>query len=252
MNYDDYIQKKLSIMKSSNPILKENAFEESRIIDKPMTIEGTLNKTFLLTLILVVSGVLSLPYQKTPFLLIASSIIGLVLGLITTFKKDWSPITAPLYAIAEGVLITGISLIFEAKYPGIPLQASLCTISVLFMMLFTYRTGLIKVNDKFRSGLFVATAAIGLVYLVSFALSFFGIRMPFIHESGLIGIGFSLVVIGVAALNLLLDFDFIENASASGRVPKYMEWYGAFGLIVTLIWLYIEFLRLLSKLRDRR
>lgn len=239
-------------MKSSNPILKENAFEETRIIDKPMTIQGTINKTFLLAIMLVGAGILSLPYQKSPFLLIASSIIGLVLALTTVFKKTWAPVTAPLYAIAQGVFLTGLSLFFQAKYPGIALQAGLCTVSVLFMMLFTYRTGLIKVNDKFRSGLLVATGAIGLVYLISFGLSFFGMQIPFIHQGGMIGIGFSLLVIGVAALNLLLDFDFIEKASYSGQVPKYMEWYGAFGLMVTLIWLYVEFLRLLSKLRDRR
>ncbi|MEM7009483.1 MAG: Bax inhibitor-1/YccA family protein, partial [Thermodesulfobacteriota bacterium] len=174
---------------------------------------------------------------------------GLIFAFITIFKKTWAPITAPIYAILEGLAIGGISAIFELQFSGIVFQAVSLTFGTLFAMLVTYRLGLIKVTEKFRMGVVAATGAIFVVYLLSFVLGFFSINVPFIHSGGTIGILFSLFVVVIAALNLVLDFDFIEKGAEHGA-PKYMEWYGAFGLIITLVWLYIEFLRLLSKLRQ--
>jgi uncharacterized YccA/Bax inhibitor family protein len=175
---------------------------------------------------------------------------GFVMVLITVFKKEWSMVTTPIYALLEGLFLGGISAIFEAQYPGIVIQAIALTFGTMFCLLVAYTSRLIKVTQNFRLGIAAATGGIFLIYLVSFGLSFFGINIPYIHESGLVGIGFSLFVVVIAALNLVLDFDFIENGAERGA-PKYMEWYGAFGLMVTLVWLYIEILRLLSKLRSR-
>ena len=159
--------------------------------------------------------------------------------------------TAPLYSILEGFFLGGISAIFENQYPGIVIQAVSLTLGTLFCLLLAYRSGLIKATENFKLGVAAATGGIALIYLSTLVLGIFGVNMPFIHESGMIGIGFSLFVVTVAALNLVLDFDFIENGVAHGA-PKYMEWYAAFGLMVTLIWLYIEILRLLMKLRGRK
>jgi uncharacterized YccA/Bax inhibitor family protein len=155
-----------------------------------------------------------------------------------------------LYAILEGLFIGGLSAMYELQFKGIVMQAALLTFSVLFALLGAYRCGFIRVTENFKLGLFAATGAIALVYLLNIVLRLFGMSIPFIHESGLLGIGFSVVVVVIAALNLVLDFDFIENGAAVGA-PKYMEWYGAFGLMVTLVWLYVEILRLLSKLARR-
>jgi uncharacterized YccA/Bax inhibitor family protein len=175
---------------------------------------------------------------------------GFIVALVTVFKKQWALLTAPMYALLEGLALGGISAIFEARFPGIVIQAVGLTFGTLFCLLMAYKSGMIKVTENFKLGVVSATGAIALFYVVSFLLSMFGISIPFIHGSGIIGIGFSLFVVAIAALNLVLDFDFIENGAARG-VPQYMEWYAAFGLIVTLIWLYIEILRLLSKLRSR-
>jgi uncharacterized YccA/Bax inhibitor family protein len=169
---------------------------------------------------------------------------------VTVFKKSRAGVTAPIYALLEGLLLGGLSAIFEAQYPGIVIQAVGLTFGTLFCLLVAYTSRMIKVTQNFRLGVFAATGGIALFYLASMVLGFFGIHIPYIHEGGLIGIGFSLFIVVIAALNLVLDFDFIEQAAAQGA-PRYMEWYGAFGLIVTLVWLYIEILRLLSKLRSR-
>lgn len=249
-------------MNSSNPMLKEEAFNErSTGLTEAMSVQGTINKTILLSALLVLAAAYSWSQAADKVngnqlivtgCLVVAPIVGFILAIVTAFKKEWSPITSILYSAAQGLWLGVVSLFFEGSYKGIVSQAVLCTLSTLFAMLFCYRTGLIKVTEKFRSIVFIATASIGLLYLVSFALSFFNIQVPFIHQGGMFGIGFSLVVVGVAALNLLLDFDFIERMSNSGRAPKYMEWYGAFGIMVTMVWLYLEFLRLLSKLRGRR
>ena len=183
-------------------------------------------------------------------MMLIGGIGGFVLALVTIFKKQWAGVTAPLYALAEGALLGGISAMFELRYKGIAIQAVMLTFGTLVAMLLAYRSGLIKVNDKFRLGVVAATGGIALFYLVQFVLGFFGITFHTINSGSPIGIGFSLLVVGIAALNLVLDFDLIENG-ASYNAPKYMEWYSAFALMVTLVWLYLEILRLLSKFRSR-
>jgi uncharacterized YccA/Bax inhibitor family protein len=177
-------------------------------------------------------------------------IVGLIFALITFFKKTAAPYTAPIYALAEGVFLGALSAMMELKYPGIAFQAITLTFGTLFALLAVYKSGLINVTENFKLGVAAATGGIFLVYLASFVMGFFGVSMPYIHGSGLMGIGFSVFVIIIAALNLVLDFDFIEEGAKRGA-PRYMEWYAAFGLLVTLVWLYIEILRLLSKLRSR-
>ncbi len=177
-----------------------------------------------------------------------------MVALVTVFRKRWAPITAPLYAFLEGVFVGGISVIFEAAYPGIVIPAVSLTIGVFVAMLFIYRSHVIVVTDRLRIGIVAATGGVALVYLADLVLNLVGVQVAYLNEamsgSGLLGIGVSLVVIVIAAFNLLLDFDFIERGVAA-RAPKYMEWYGAFGLLVTLVWLYLEILRLLSRLRRR-
>jgi len=175
----------------------------------------------------------------------------LITAFVTVFKKEWSPVTAPVYAVLEGFALGGISAILEARYEGIVIQAVALTFGTAGCLLIAYKSGIIKATENFKLGVFAATGAIGLIYLIGWIMSFFGTSIPAIHENGLIGIGFSLVVVTVAALNLVLDFDFIEKGAEHGA-PKFMEWYAAFGLMVTLIWLYLEILRLLSKLNSRK
>jgi uncharacterized YccA/Bax inhibitor family protein len=180
-----------------------------------------------------------------------SVIAAMVAALVTVLKPDWSPVTAPAYAIAEGIAIGGVSMLIETKLPGIVMQAVALTFATFFSLLVAYGSGWIRATDNLRLMVFSATGAIALLYLVSFALRLFGgIEVPFIHENGWVGIGFSLFVVAVAALNLVLDFDHIERAIESGA-PKHLEWYAAFGLTVTLVWLYLEILRLLAKIRSR-
>ncbi len=219
-----------------------------------MTINGTVLKTGAL-LMLVVCGAIftwnrAMATGNPGGWVAVGAIGGFIVAIVTAFKKDWSPITAPLYAGLEGLFLGGISAIFEMHYPGIVFNAVCLTFGTMFSLLFVYQSGWIKVTENFRMGLFAATGGIMMFYLVAMVLSFFNIQMPLIHSAGPLGIGFSLVVVVIAALNLVLDFDFIENGAAAGA-PKYMEWYAAFGLMVTLIWLYIEILRLLSKLQRR-
>ena len=184
-------------------------------------------------------------------LVIGGVIGGLVVAMVTVFKQTWAPYTTPLYAALEGLALGGISYLFEQRYPGIVAQAVFLTFGTLGALLFAYRSGIIRATENFKLGVFAATGGIAVVYLLSFVLGFFGIGVPLIHSSGTFGILFSLFVVVIAALNLVLDFDFIEEGAERGA-PKYMEWYGAFGLLVTLVWLYLEILRLLAKLQDRR
>ena len=171
--------------------------------------------------------------------------------MVTSFKPAWSPYTAPAYALFEGVFLGAISGFFDSMYPGVAIQAVLLTCGTFICLLLAYRSGLIKATENFKLGIVAATGAIGLIYLASFILGMFHIQIPLIHDNGIVGIGFSLVVVVIAALNLVLDFDFIEQGEAKGA-PKYMEWYASFGLLVTLVWLYIEILKLLVKLSSRR
>jgi len=222
-----------------------------------MTIQGTVNKTGVLLVCLLIPAAwiwqkfnaTEAPAAVYPWVM-GGLIGGLVFALVTVFKKEWAGITAPLYAAFEGLLLGGVSAIFEARYPGIVIQAVGLTVGTLFSLLFAYKTGFIRATENFKLGVVAATGGIFLLYMVSFIMSFFGGSIGFIHSSGTFGILFSLFVVVVAALNLVLDFDFIEHGAAAGA-PKYMEWYAAFGLMVTLIWLYLEMLRLLAKLRNR-
>ncbi|RLJ01158.1 MAG: hypothetical protein DRP06_00125 [Candidatus Aenigmatarchaeota archaeon] len=241
-------------MRSGNPVLKNDKIfsrEGSFSSKRAMTINGTVNKTYFLLLLTVASSAWSWSYPELySILLIVGLIGGLITAIITIFKKPLAGYTAPVYALFEGLFLGVISAMMEQAYPGIVIQAVLLTFGTLFCLLTAYKSRLIKVTENFRLGVVAATGAIFLIYALTFVMGLFGMSMPYIHESGLIGIGFSLVVIVIASLNLVLDFDFIEKG-AEAKAPKYMEWYGAFGLMVTLIWLYLEILRLLAKLRDR-
>ncbi|MDP8292577.1 MAG: Bax inhibitor-1/YccA family protein [Candidatus Orphnella occulta] len=239
------------MLRSGNPALRGDAFTRQGTDSSAgtMTIAGTANKTILLLIIAFITASLVWSHQQaSAMLLFPSLIIGLIIAMVTIFKKEYSPITAPLYAAVEGVLLGTISSYFNAQYPGIVIQAVALTFAVLLCMLGAYRSGLIKVTERFKLGVVAATGGIMVVYLVSMVMSFFGANIGFIHSNGLLGIGFSVFVIIIASLNLVLDFDLIEKGADVGA-PKYMEWYGAFALIVTLVWLYLEILRLLAKLR---
>ena len=236
-------------MRSGNPALGSETFRLPRaaISDDVMTIGGTVNKTALATAILLMTATytwnLGPADPRVAMLTMVGVIGGLVMAIATVMRKEWAPYTTPGYAALEGLALGGISIGFESRYPGVVSQAVFLTFGTLGALLVAYRSGLIKPTENFKLGVFAATGGIGMV--------FFGARIPLIHGSGPIGIGFSVVVVGIAALNLVLDFDFIEQG-AERRVPKYMEWYGAFGLLVTLVWLYLELVRLLAKLQDRR
>lgn len=240
-------------MRTSNPTLSDKAFMNLASTGESMTVDGVVNRSFIMFLLLLAPAAYVWSLGDSPYVsmfMIGGIIGGLVLALITVFKKTWSPVTAPMYAFFEGMVIGGLSLLFERSFPGIVVQAVALTFGVFFAMLFLYKSRIIKVTEKFRMGVFAATMGIMLVYVISIVLGFFGMNIPMIHESGLVGILFSVFVVIIAALNLVLDFDFIDKGAQHGA-PKYMEWYAAFGLMVTLIWLYIEILRLLSKLRSR-
>jgi uncharacterized YccA/Bax inhibitor family protein len=176
---------------------------------------------------------------------------GLVVALVTIFKKEWSPISAPIYALLEGLALGGISAIFDKSYPGIAMQAISLTFGVTFVMLLAYKFRIVQATRGFKLGVIAATGGIAIVYLISMVMSlFFHTQMSFLYAATPLGIGISLFVVIIASLNLIIDFDMIETGARMGA-PKYMEWYGAFGLMVTLIWLYMEILRLLSKVRRR-
>ena len=249
------------MMRTANPALNSGTFTSlapTSDRSEAMTLQGTVNKTALLLVILLAAATITwgkffeteIPASMGVWTL-GGAIGGFIVALVTVFKKQWSAVTAPLYAFLEGLFLGGLSAIFEAQYPGVVIQAVALTFGTLFALLAAYRTGLIKATENFKLGIFAATGGIALVYVASMLLGFFGIQIPGIYQAGVIGIGFSLFVVVIAALNLVLDFDFIETGAAGGA-PKYMEWYAAFGLMVTLIWLYIEILRLLSKLRSRK
>ena len=251
-------------VRSNNPVLNAETFRThptTLAVGDVMTISGTVNKTALSLLILLATaswtwslgttGVVEGQSNPAVSWTMAGVVGGFIVALITTFKREWSPALAPAYAALEGLALGGISVFAEMRYPGIVSQAVFLTFGTLGALLLAYQSGLIKVTENLKLGIFAATGGIALVYLVGFVMSFFGTGIPMIHDSGMVGIGFSLVVVGVAAMNLVLDFDFIEQGAASGA-PKYMEWFASFGLMVTLVWLYIEILRLLTKLQERR
>lgn len=220
-------------------------------VNSVMTIQGTTNKAFALfgLILLSASWVWSDP-AKLAMYYMPALIVGLIVGMVTNIKKEWAMFTAPVYALIQGVVLGGLSATFEKAYPGIVMQAVGLTFGTMFALLAAYKAGFIKVTERFRSSIIAATGGVFVFYMVSMVLGFFGFNVGIISSNSLLGIGFSLIVVGIAAFNLVLDFDFIERATRSGA-PKYMEWYAAFGLMVTLIWLYMEILRLLSKLRSR-
>ena len=241
------------MLRTGNPALKESTFRGvSRAVgEEAMTLQGTVNKTGLSLLILLAAAAFVWNSANPQPFVVIGLVGGLVTALVTVFKNTAAPVTTPLYAAFEGLLLGGVSLMFETRYPGIVINAVALTFGTLAVLLVAYSSGLIRPSENFKLGIFAATGAVGLLYLVSMVMGFFGKSIPFIHESGPIGIAFSLFVVGLAALNLVLDFDFIERGAAMGA-PKHMEWVGAFGLLVTLVWLYLEILRLLAKLQDRR
>jgi len=248
-------------MNSNNPFFRTKSFKENNdvvthdavIIDRneTMTVSGTINKSFLMLILLIASAAVTWSMANPIIFAIGGAIVGFILVLIATFKPQYSGFLAPGYAIFEGLFIGGISAFFEIMYPGIVIQAVSCTFVTFMVCLGLYKYGVVKVNDRFRSVVVAATLAIGTYYIISWLLSLiFPSFQPVHHGNSMISIGISVFVIVIAALNLFLDFDQIEKGAQS-KLPKYMEWYGAMGLMITLVWLYIEFLRLLSKLNSR-
>ena len=248
--------------RSGNPMFRGNAFQPDATFDESdstqrMTLAGAVNKTgILLVLCLVSAGYVWNQFFQSggsgavKGLMMLGLLGGLAMAMVTIFKRQWAGLTAPAYALLQGLAMGGISAMFEMQYPGIVIQAVGLTFGTLAVLLLAYKTGLIKPTENFRFMIVAATGGIAVLYLVSFVMSFFGTSIGFIHSNGLFGIGFSVFVVAIAALNLVLDFDFIEAGAEQGA-PKYMEWYGAFSLMVTLVWLYLEILRLLAKLRSR-
>ena len=248
------MQNKHLSYRSGNPVLTSNAFNVASDSSDVMTINGTVTKTFLTLVILVISGYYSWTnIAISNILMLPSIIVSIVVAIITVFKKHWSPITVPIYAVLQGIFLGAISNMFNSLYDGIVITAISYTLCILFAMLTIYRTGLIKPTENFKLGVTAATGGIALVYIVSIVMSAFGSGLPImdINNASMMSIGFSVFVIIIAAMNLVVDFDFIEEGAEKGA-PKYMEWYGAFGLLVTLVWLYLEILRLLAKLNSRR
>ena len=244
------------MFRSSNPAFSERVLFGQRHLarGRTMTLNGAINRAGFLTMLVIGGAVIS--WSNAPLggiggLALLGAFGGLILAFATIFKPTWSPFTAPVYAFLEGLFLGGISFYFESIFPGLVFQAVLITFGILASILMLYRMGVLKATPAFTRGVVAATLGIGLVYFASMLLGFFGIPIPYIHEGGMIGIGFSLFVVVIAALNLVLDFHLMETAAEQGA-PKFMEWYTAFALIVTLVWLYLEVLKLLAKLASSR
>ena len=242
--------------RTSNPALNKNTFKSvsssnSFALDQKMTIKGTVDKTAICLILLLIPAYYVFTTGSVGFA-IPGGFFGLILALVTIFKRKWAKFTVPAYSIAQGFFLGGVSYYFNQSYEGIVLQSISLTISILFSLLFAYRAKIIKPTENFKLGLFAALAGIFLLYGADFIMSFFGSGIPLldINNSSNLSIGLSLFIVVIASLNLVIDFDFIEEGSEIGA-PKYMEWYGAFGLLVTLIWLYLEILRMLAKLKNR-
>lgn len=243
-----------SLFSSGNPFMKEEAYRNSAnspldasfitTAGERMTVQGAVNKSFILFGLMLITSVASFMYANTLFLLVGA-IGGFITVLIASFKPHTSATAAPIYALLEGLFVGSITAMYGGLYNGIVFNAITLTMGILFTMLFIYKTGIIKVTDKLRMGVVMATVAVALVYLVNLILHAFGISVPYLHQGGTIGIVISLVIIGIAAFNLLLDFDNFERGERYGS-PAYMEWFSAMGLLITLVWLYIEVLRLLA------
>jgi uncharacterized YccA/Bax inhibitor family protein len=253
--------RKKGFFESRNPVMKEQLYQQAAhdvldadlaqpiTIGERMTVQGAINKSLILGGIMLLTAVFAFS-SPNPLFMWGGAIGGLIVVLIASFRPQYSPTLAPVYAALEGLFVGAISAIYAYAFNGIVFQAITLTMAVFFLMLFIYRAGIIKVTSKFRAGVVMATGAVLVVYLLTWVLSMFGIRMPFLHEGGLMGIGISLVIVGIASMNLLLDFDNFEKGEQYGA-PAYMEWFSAMGLLVTLIWLYIEILRLIAMFSSR-
>jgi uncharacterized YccA/Bax inhibitor family protein len=251
----------MALFKSGNPVLNDNTFNGT--IDyqqtEVMTQRGTLNKFGLMMILLFASASFTWKAagegKDVISWIIGSMIIGLIVAIVYRFKMQWGSFLAPVYALLEGVFLGGVSAYYNHAFdkvaPGLISQAVLLTFGVVIAMFGLYRFGIIKATERFKTIIIVATAGIGIFYLLAIILRLFGVEMPLIHDNGTWGIVFSLVVVGIAALNLILDFDLIEQGAKQGA-PKFMEWYGAFALLVTIVWLYLEILRLLAKFASRK
>jgi len=252
----------MNLFKSGNPALSEKAFKNVSFTTDTsgvMTVRGTLNKFGFMTIMLVAGAMFAwkafydgAPYAQT--LMWVGAIGGLVIALVMAFKKEWAGYLAPAYAILEGLFLGAISAMFDYIFaesmPGIIINAVGLTVGTCVAMFALYRTGVIRATQRFKSIVMTATAGIAVFYLITMVIRMFGVQMPFMHDSSILGIGISLFIVAIAALNLIIDFDMIEQGAAQGA-PKYMEWYGAFGLMVTIVWLYLEILRLLSRFAGR-
>lgn len=238
-------------METSNPLLKRLEWSQEVEMTSSMNLQGTVNKSGILLLLCIASGAFSWtqPQLQVPFILLGI-VGGLIACLVGTFKPSTTPITAPLYAVLEGLCLGAISRLLDASFHGIAANALVLTFGVLATMLVLYITRIVRVTERMVMGIVMATAAVALTYLVDMVMRMFGASVPFIHDSGPLGIGISLVIVGIAAFNLLVDFAVIES-NIRARAPKYMEWYCGMALLVTLVWLYMELLRLLSKLQKR-
>ena len=240
----------------TNPIFNSSFNQNARTYEihgEPMTVNGVVSKLGILAILMTASGAATWyqfaigNFDKVQLLMMGGFIAGLIFALIATFARKTAPITVSLYAFAEGAALAGLSCFFEAQFPGIAVKAISLTFLALLSMLFLYSTRIIKVTDKFRSTLLTVTISIFVFYLISWILALFNIRIPMLYDSSMLSIGFSTVICGIAAFNLLLDFDFIERATQN-FFPKEYEWLGAFGMVTTLVWLYVEILHLLTKL----
>jgi uncharacterized YccA/Bax inhibitor family protein len=247
-------------MRTSNPSFSDKTFSvpSIRTYGETMTINGTILKT----VILLLCALLTASFTWSQFteshdtgeatgLMMIGAIGGFILALVTVFKQNWAAVTGPMYALLEGLFLGGISALFELRYPGIAMQSVALTFGTAFCMLMAYRTGLIRATQRFTLGVVAATGGIAVFYIITMVLGFFHVNVPILYGNSPLSIAISVFIVGIAALNLILDFSFIEQGAAQGA-PRYMEWYGAFGLMVTLVWLYLEILRLLSKVRSRR
>lgn len=247
----------LMAYKSGNPALNKNTFANltKAAGEAAMTLEGVAGKSMLLLGLVVASGAIGWQLigsggGSIGALLLGAVIVAFIVAMITVFKKEWSPVTAPLYAVFEGFAVGAISRVYNEAFSGIVLQAVLLTAGIFLSMLVIYRVRLIRATENFKLGVAAATGGIALYYLAFMIGGLFGFQLPLVADNSVYGIGFTVIVIVIAALNLVVDFDFVEQG-VEARAPKYMEWYASFGLLVTIVWLYLEILRLLAKMRSR-
>jgi len=251
----------MAIFKSGNPALNENVFKQITLTDasNAMTVRGTMNKLGLMLIFMMAGAFYTWSGfskgQNVQGLMLVGAIGGFIVAMIIAFKREWAPYLAPAYGILEGLFLGAISAMysfaFADKMPNIITNAVGLTIGTAVAMFLLYNFRIIKATERFKSVVFTATAGIAIFYLIVMVVRMFGVNMPFMHDSSPLGIGISLFIVGIAALNLIMDFDMIERGAATGA-PKYMEWYGAFGLMVTLVWLYLEILRLLSRFASNK